>query len=101
LFWHRNTTGDFHTAAKLSPEWKPVLLVPPSPKLASTTCGSLRCWIAYAQPVAWMMCVPIGELIEKNLIGSVNEKCTGIWRPFVESAALPYMLCIIASGEMP
>ena len=61
----------------------------------------MRSLIAWAQPTAWMICVPIGELIEKKQIGFSNEKCTGIWRPFVPSSASPNMLCIISSGVMP
>ncbi len=43
----------------------------------------------------------MGDEIEKYLIGSVNEKCTGICRPRALSFALPNMLCIISTAGTP
>src|SRR5580658_5351426 len=60
LFWQKNIVGVLYTPAKLSPAWKSLELVVPSPKKVIVTMGSLRRWIAIAAPTAWVIWVPTG-----------------------------------------
>ena len=63
LFSHTKTHGDAKTPAKLSPVWKSLAEVAPSPNQVMTTRGSLRIFIAIAVPVAWMICVRSAEML--------------------------------------
>ena len=63
LLLQMNSTGALVTPAKLSPEWKSLLEVPPSPKYAALMPPSPLSFWAMAVPVAWMMCVPMGLLM--------------------------------------
>ena len=50
LFWTKNTTGRWNTAAKFSASWKSPSLVAPSPHMARTTVSSPRSFAAWATP---------------------------------------------------
>jgi len=52
LFWMKNTTGAWNTAAKFSASWKSPSLVPPSPTSAITTVSSPFSRAACATPTA-------------------------------------------------
>src|SRR4029077_771514 len=58
LFSHTNTTGSFHTTARLSDSWNAPMLVVPSPKNATATRGSPRYCADHAAPSAMVRWAP-------------------------------------------
>src|SRR5579862_2805863 len=88
LLRHMRIAGAFMTPARLRLEWKMGVDVPPSPKNASATSSLPESLAAQAVPTACGICVATGELIVTKF-SLRTEWCTGIWRPFTGSRALP------------
>jgi hypothetical protein len=65
LLRHTSTTGALCTPAKLSPVWKSLALVAPSPNQVRATMSSFLMRAAQAAPTACGIWVAMGALMER------------------------------------
>ena len=100
LFWQTNTTGRFHTAARLSDSWKAPMLAAPSPKLATVTRPSPCNFEARARPLAMGRPLPTTPVVTMTPERG-SEMCIGPPLPLQVPPERPRISAISSGSGAP